>query len=81
MRQAQDTARPIAVSALGRDPRPMATVESSSHHVYVAPHIVVRIIDAAGHARLNREIALAPHLIPPPTAAMQLASCCAPLNR
>ncbi|MER6976731.1 hypothetical protein [Streptomyces carpinensis] len=40
----------------------MATTESSSHHVYVGSHVVVKIIDAACHARLNREIALAPHL-------------------
>jgi len=37
LRQAPDAARAIAAAALGRDPGPMATVESSSHHVYVSP--------------------------------------------
>ncbi|MEU9510669.1 phosphotransferase [Micromonospora sp. NPDC048170] len=40
----------------------MSTVDSSSHHVYVGSNVVVKIIDATGHSRLNREIALAPHL-------------------
>jgi hypothetical protein len=40
----------------------MTAVESSSHHVYVSPDVVVKIIDAAGHSRLDREIALAPDL-------------------
>jgi hypothetical protein len=40
----------------------MATVESSSHSVYVSSDVVVKIIDAAGHSRLDREIALVPHL-------------------
>ncbi|MFJ8673539.1 phosphotransferase family protein [Streptomyces sp. NPDC093589] len=40
----------------------MDTVESSSHHVYVGSDAVVKIIDADGHSRLNREITLAPHL-------------------
>jgi Phosphotransferase enzyme family len=62
LRQAHDAAREIAAAALGRDPGPMATAESSSHHVYVSPDAVVKIIDAAGHSRLDREIALAPHL-------------------
>ncbi|MEH1017835.1 phosphotransferase [Micromonospora sp. CPCC 206060] len=62
LRQAHDTARAIAVAALGRDPGPMAAAEGNSHHVYVGSDIVVKIIDAAGHSRLNREIALAPHL-------------------
>jgi hypothetical protein len=62
LRQARDAAREIAIAALGRDPGPMATAESSSHHVYVSPDVVVKIIDAAGHSRLDREIALAPCL-------------------
>lgn len=62
LRQAHDAAREIAAGALDRDPGPMATVESSSHLVYVSPDVVVKIIDAAGHSRLGREIALAPHL-------------------
>jgi hypothetical protein len=40
----------------------MATAESSSHHVYVSPDVVVKIIDAGRHSRLDREIALAPQL-------------------
>jgi len=40
----------------------MATTESSSHHVYVGS-VVVKIIDADGHSRLDREIPLeAAHL-------------------
>jgi hypothetical protein len=62
LRHAHDAARAIAMVALGRDPGPMATVESSSHHVYVSSDVVVKIIDAAGHSRLDREIALAPYL-------------------
>lgn len=62
LRHAHDTARALAAAALGRDPGPMTTAESSSHHVYVGPDVVVKIIDAASHSRLNREIALAPHV-------------------
>jgi aminoglycoside phosphotransferase (APT) family kinase protein len=40
----------------------MATADGNSHHVYVGPDVVVKIIDAARHSRLDREIALAPHL-------------------
>ncbi|WP_327302699.1 phosphotransferase [Streptomyces sp. NBC_01298] len=59
---AHAAARAIAAAALGRDPGPMATAASGSHHVYVGPDVVVKVIDAASHTRLNREIALAPHL-------------------
>jgi hypothetical protein len=62
LRQGRDAAREIAAAALGRDPGPMAAAQSSSHHVYVGSEVVVKIIDAAGHSRLDREIALAPHL-------------------
>jgi hypothetical protein len=62
LRQAPDAARAIAAAALGRDPGPMATAESSSHCVYVSPDVVVKIIDAGRHSRLDREITLAPHL-------------------
>lgn len=62
LRQAREAAREIAAAALGRDTGPMATVESGSHQVYVSPDAVVKIIDSAGHSRLDREIALAPHL-------------------
>lgn len=60
--QAQPIARAIAVAALGRDPGPMTTADSLSHHVYVGSDIVVKVIDAARHARLEREIALVPCL-------------------
>jgi hypothetical protein len=40
----------------------MVTAASGSHHVYVSPDVVVKIIDAAGHSRLDREIALVPCL-------------------
>ena len=40
----------------------MATAKSSSHHIYVSSDVVVKIIDAARHSRLDREIALAPQL-------------------
>jgi hypothetical protein len=62
LRQAQHIARAIAVATLGRDPGPMAPAESLSHHVYVGSDVVVKIIDAGRHARLDREIALAPCL-------------------
>ena len=57
-----DAARVIAEAALGRDPGPMTAVESSSHHVHVGSDVVVKVIDADGHTRLDREITLAPHL-------------------
>ncbi|MBQ1075144.1 phosphotransferase [Micromonospora sp. C31] len=63
LRRAHDVARAIASAVLGRrDPGPMTTADSISHHVYVGADVVVKIIDAVGHSRLNREIALAPHL-------------------
>ena len=62
LRQASDAARAVAAAALGRDPGPMTTAESSSHYVYVGSDVVVKIIDADGHSRLDREMALAPHL-------------------
>jgi aminoglycoside phosphotransferase (APT) family kinase protein len=55
-------ARDIAAAFLGRDPGPLAAAESKSHHVYVGPDVVVKVIDAARHSRLDREIALAPQL-------------------
>ncbi|MCX5384407.1 phosphotransferase [Streptomyces sp. NBC_00083] len=62
LRHAHDAARSIAAAALGHDPGHMSTAPSSSHHVYVGADAVVKLIEADGHARLNREIALAPHL-------------------
>src|SRR4051794_28611931 len=55
-------ARAIATAALGRDPGPMAIAESLSHYVYVGSDVVVKLIDADRPTRLDREIALAPHL-------------------
>jgi hypothetical protein len=40
----------------------MTAADSDSHHVFVGPDAVVKVIDAARHSRLDREIALAPHL-------------------
>jgi hypothetical protein len=57
-----DEAREIAMATLGRDPGPMTGAASDSHHVYLGPDVVVKIIDAAGHSRLDREIALVPWL-------------------
>jgi hypothetical protein len=61
-RQALEAAGAIAAAVLGRDPGPLVATESDSHHVFVGPDVVVKIIDAAGHSRLDREIALAPQL-------------------
>ncbi|SFR30001.1 Phosphotransferase enzyme family protein [Lentzea waywayandensis] len=66
-------ARAIATSALGRDPGPLAPVSSRSHHVYIGADVVVKLIAANDHERLDREIALAPHL-PPGLTAPLLAS-------
>jgi Phosphotransferase enzyme family len=55
-------AHAIAAATLGRDPGPMSTAASMSHYVYIGSDIVVKIVDAAGHTRLDLEIALAPHL-------------------
>lgn len=60
--QAQDAARVIAAEALGHDPGAMALTESRSHYVYVGSDVVVKVIDAAAHSRLDREIALVPSL-------------------
>ncbi len=60
--QAGKAARRIAAAALGRDPGPMVAAQSLSHQVYISSDAVVKIIDVAGHSRLDREIALAPHL-------------------
>jgi hypothetical protein len=55
LRQAPHVARAIAVAALGRDPGPLATTESISHHVYIGSDTVVKIIDAVSHSRLDRK--------------------------
>lgn len=61
-RQGLRAARAIAVTVLGRDPGPMAAVDSGSHEVYVSQDVVVKLIDAARHSRLDREVTLASHL-------------------
>ncbi|MEU4835603.1 hypothetical protein [Streptosporangium sp. NPDC023615] len=61
-RQARDAARAIVPATLGRDPGPMTAAESGSHHVHIGSDVVVKLIDGAGHSRLEREVALAPHL-------------------
>ena len=40
----------------------MVNVQSDSHSVYMNADVVIKIIDGGGHSRLDREIALAPHL-------------------
>jgi hypothetical protein len=55
-------ARLIAMAALGRDPGPLTTTDSLSHQVCVGSGIVLKVIEADRHTRLNREIALAPDL-------------------
>ncbi|MFF4653800.1 phosphotransferase family protein [Streptomyces sp. NPDC001380] len=40
----------------------MTPADSDSHHVFVGADVVVKLIDADGHARLDREVALASHL-------------------
>lgn len=53
-------ARDIVKAALGRDPGPMVRAPSLSHRVHVGADVVVKTADR--HARLDREIALVPHL-------------------
>ncbi|MFR9723725.1 hypothetical protein ACL02R_10200 [Streptomyces sp. MS19] len=60
--QDREVARAAAAAAPGRDPGPLDGVESGSHHVFVGRDVVVKVIDAAGHTRLGREVALASHL-------------------
>jgi hypothetical protein len=72
-RQVPDAARTIATAVLGRDPGPMANVGSDSHCVYISADVVMKIIDDSSHSRLDREIALAPHL-PTGLSARLLAS-------
>ncbi|MEO7000091.1 MAG: phosphotransferase [Terracoccus sp.] len=57
--QAQAVARSIVEAALGADPGRMGQVPSASHQVFVGSTVVVKIVDAIEHTRLDREIALA----------------------
>jgi aminoglycoside phosphotransferase (APT) family kinase protein len=53
----------------------MVIATSNSHIVYMSTDVVVKIIDASRHTRLEREIALAPHLpigVMPPVLASGL---------
>jgi len=49
----------IAAAALGADPGPLRPVGSRSHQVFVGAAVVVKLIEAADHSRLDREVALA----------------------
>jgi hypothetical protein len=71
--RARNAAHAIVVANLGRDPGTMITAESMSHYVYIGSDVVVKIVDAAGHTRLDREITLAPNL-PAGLGAALLAS-------
>ncbi len=52
-------ARSIAGATLGADPGRMDPVESASHQVFVGSTVVVKIIDATEHTRIDREVAVA----------------------
>ncbi|WP_169792432.1 phosphotransferase family protein [Actinoplanes rectilineatus] len=64
---AQDIARRCG------DSGPLTPAPSLSHQVYLGARVVVKLIDSVGHSRLDRELALAPHL-PPGLTAPLLAS-------
>ena len=66
----QRVAHAVAVSVLGHDPGPMTPARSLSHHVHVGSDVAVKVIDATGHTRLDREVALVPHLPAGLTAAL-----------
>jgi len=79
LKRGREAARAIAASTLGYDPGRMTTAASMSHYVYLGANVVVKLIDARGHSRLDREITLAPEL-PPGLGAPLLASGQFPLN-
>jgi hypothetical protein len=54
----------------------MVTAESDSHDVYVGSDLVVKIIDADRHSRLDREVTLAPHLPRGLTAPLLTSGSC-----
>ncbi|MDR6322278.1 phosphotransferase [Actinoplanes couchii] len=62
LNRAPDIARTVATTVLDRDPGVLSAVDSLSHHVFLSPDVVVKVIDAGQHTRLEREIALAPFL-------------------
>ncbi|HWS36896.1 MAG TPA: phosphotransferase [Actinoplanes sp.] len=62
LNHAHDIARTVATTVLDRDPGPLSAVDSLSHHVFLGPGVVVKVIGAGEHTRIEREIALAPFL-------------------
>ena len=62
LNRGRDAAHAIAAAVLGHDPGPMTHAPSMSHYVYLGSDIVVKVVDAGGHTRLDREIALASYL-------------------
>ena len=63
LRQANEAAEAIASRVLRRASGPMIRKESSSHHVYAGAEVVIKLIAAADHRRLDREIVLACDLL------------------
>lgn len=57
--RARAAARSIGEGALGADPGRMDQVPSASHQVFVGSAVVVKIIAATEHTRLDREVAVA----------------------
>ena len=62
LERAGRAAAAIAATVLARDPGPLVTAASMSHYVFLGADVVVKLVDVGGHNRLDREIALAPHL-------------------
>jgi len=56
--QARAVAHSIAEVTLGADPGRLDEIDSSSHQVFMGSTVVVKIVDAADHTRLDREIAI-----------------------
>lgn len=55
-------AQRIATAVLGRDAGSLSGVSSLSHHVFVGPDVVVKVIEGSRHRRLDRETVLAAEL-------------------
>ena len=72
LERGRTAARLIAASVTGRASGPMAIAASMSHYVYLGADIVVKLVNSAGHTRMDREIALAP-LLPTGLGAPLLA--------
>ncbi|SDT58846.1 phosphotransferase [Actinoplanes derwentensis] len=62
LRHAHDIARTIAATVLDRDPGALTSADSLSHQVFLGADVVVKVIGADRHTRMEREIALAPFL-------------------